>query len=63
MMPDVAPYYYVLVNGARMSKPLSFGKAHSPKISGYATPKPSLVATSFEASFDLERTTYKSTPA
>jgi hypothetical protein len=33
------------------------GKAYSPKISGYATPKPSLVAISFEASFDLERTT------
>jgi hypothetical protein len=33
------------------------GKAHRPKISGYATPKPSLVAISFEASFDLERTT------
>lgn len=31
------------------------GKAHRPKISGYATPKPSLVAISFEASFDLER--------
>jgi PIN domain len=33
------------------------GRAHRPKISGYATPKPSLVAISFEASFDLERTT------
>jgi hypothetical protein len=32
------------------------GKARRPKISGYATPKPSLVAISFEASFDLERT-------
>jgi hypothetical protein len=32
------------------------GKAHRPKISGYATPKPSLVAISFEASFDLEQT-------
>jgi hypothetical protein len=32
------------------------GKAHRPKISGYATPKPSVVAISFEASFDLERT-------
>lgn len=32
-------------------------KAHRPKISGYATPKPSLIAISFEASFDLERTT------
>jgi hypothetical protein len=32
------------------------GKAHMPKISGYATPEPSLVAISFEASFDLERT-------
>jgi hypothetical protein len=32
------------------------GKAHMLKISGYATPKPSLVAISFEASFDLERT-------
>jgi hypothetical protein len=31
-------------------------KAHRPKISGYATPKPSLIAISFEASFDLERT-------
>jgi hypothetical protein len=31
------------------------GKAHRPKISGYATPKPSLVAISFEASFDLEQ--------
>jgi hypothetical protein len=32
------------------------GKARRLKISGYATPKPSLVAISFEASFDLERT-------
>jgi PIN domain len=32
------------------------GKAHRPKISGYATPKPSLVAISFETSFDLEAT-------
>jgi hypothetical protein len=32
------------------------GKARPPKISGYATPKPSLVAISFEASFDLEAT-------
>ncbi len=31
------------------------GKAHQPKISGYATPKPSLIAISFEAPFDLER--------
>ncbi len=31
------------------------GKARRPRISGYATPKPSLVAISFEASFDLER--------
>jgi hypothetical protein len=30
--------------------------AHRPKIVGHATPKPSLVAISFEASFDLERT-------
>jgi hypothetical protein len=35
----------------------SISKAHRPKISGYATPKPSLVAISFEASFELERTT------
>jgi hypothetical protein len=35
----------------------SISKAHRPKISGYATPKASLVAISFEASFDLERTT------
>jgi PIN domain len=35
----------------------SISKAHRPKISGYATPKPSLVAISFEASFNLERTT------
>jgi hypothetical protein len=33
------------------------GKARGIKISGYATPKPSLVAISFEASFNLERTT------
>jgi hypothetical protein len=33
------------------------GKAHRPNISGYATPKPSLIAISFEASFDLARTT------
>jgi hypothetical protein len=33
--------------------------AHRPKIIGYATPKPSLVAISFEASFDLERTIVK----
>jgi hypothetical protein len=32
------------------------GKAHPPRISGYATPKPSLAAISFEASFDLEQT-------
>jgi hypothetical protein len=32
-------------------------KAHRPRISGYTTPKPSLVAISFEASFELERTT------
>jgi hypothetical protein len=32
------------------------GKARGIKISGYATPKPSLVAISFEVSFDLERT-------
>jgi hypothetical protein len=35
----------------------SISKAHRPRISGYATPKPSLVAISFEASFELERTT------
>jgi hypothetical protein len=33
------------------------GKPHKPKISGFATPKPPLVAISFETSFDLERTT------
>jgi hypothetical protein len=32
------------------------GKAHGTKISSYATPEPLLVAISFEASFDLERT-------
>jgi hypothetical protein len=31
------------------------GKAHPPLISGYATPKPSLVAVSFEVSFELKR--------
>jgi hypothetical protein len=30
-------------------------EAHMPRISGYATPKPSLIAVSFEVSFDLER--------
>jgi hypothetical protein len=35
----------------------SISKAHRPRISGYATPNPSLVAISFEASFELERTT------
>lgn len=31
------------------------GEPHKPKIRGYATPKPSLIAISFEVSFDLER--------
>jgi hypothetical protein len=38
----------------RPNATFQLGKAHRPKISGYATPKPSLVAISFEASFDLE---------
>jgi hypothetical protein len=33
----------------------TLGAAHRPEIKGYATPKPSLVAISFEVSFDLER--------
>jgi hypothetical protein len=38
----------------RPNATFQLGKAHRPKISGYATPEPSLVAISFEASFDLE---------
>jgi hypothetical protein len=41
--------------GMRSGANFELGKAHSPRISGYATPKPSLIAISFEAAFDLER--------
>jgi hypothetical protein len=43
--------------GARPGVTFELGKAHRPKINGYATPQPSVVAISFEASFDLEATT------
>jgi hypothetical protein len=43
-------------NGMRTGEAFELGETHRPKISGYATPAPSLIAISFEASFDLERT-------
>ena len=39
---------------AREGEKFELGKPHTPKISGYATPKPSLVAVSFEISFELD---------
>ena len=46
----------IATDGKNSAATFQLGNAHRPKISGYATPKPSLVAISFEASFDLERT-------
>ena len=40
---------------ASRSGTFELGEPHKPKINGYATPKSSLVAISFEVSFDLER--------
>ncbi len=43
------------VIGMRPGPAFQLGNVYQPKISGYATPKLSLVAISFEASFDLDR--------
>ena len=41
---------------SRNSRRIELGKAYPPRITGYATPMPSVVAISFQASFDLLET-------